>query len=471
MTGMDAIGAAEAVALVLMAAGLIQYAIHLVQLASAGALLAARPPMADDSALWASIQEVAPPISILVPAYNEEASAVDSLRSLLALHYPSFEVILINDGSKDGTLSSVIEAFGLAPLDRAYDPVVPHETIRGIYGSPRWPNLVVVDKANGGKADALNAGISVARSPLFCAMDADSVLETDALLRATLPFVDDPERVVVVGGAIRVANGSTIRDGRVLDIRLPRQLLPLIQIVEYSRAFVIARVAWSGLNALSLVSGAFGVFDRETVLAVGGYRRDTVGEDLEIVVRIHRYMREQGRPYRIAFSPEPVCWTEAPSRLRDMQVQRVRWQRGALETYFNHARLTFNPRYGRLGMLAMPHILIVDVLGPLIEVAGYILLPLLWLAGLIHVGFFVAFLALTILLGLVISIGALFLEEFRLRRYSSASALLKLCGVAILENVGYRQLANFWRIIGWYRYLRRKGGGWGHIRRTGFGAK
>ncbi|MDP6953504.1 MAG: glycosyltransferase family 2 protein [Alphaproteobacteria bacterium] len=216
---------------------------------------------------------------------------------------------------------------------------------------------------------------------------------------------------------------------------------------------------------------AFGIFDRETVLRVGGYRRDTVGEDLEIVVRIHRHKRERNEPYRIAFSPEPVCWTEAPQRLRDMRVQRVRWQRGALETYFNHARLTFNPRYGRLGLLAMPHILIVDVIGPLIEVAGYVLLPLMWLGGLIHAGYFVAFLALTILLGLVISIGALFLEEFRLRRYISVSALLTLTGVAVFENVGYRQLANFWRIIGWYRFLRGRGGGWGHIQRSGFGKK
>ncbi|HEX8261241.1 MAG TPA: glycosyltransferase family 2 protein [Allosphingosinicella sp.] len=328
-----ATGAAEGIALVVIITGLLQTLFYVVQLAFAGFALGRRPPVARASSLWNRYSDEAPAISVLAPAFNEEVTIVQSVKSLLALHYPDFEVIVVNDGSKDGTLDRLIEGFGLGPVERFHELAVEHRPIRGLYASERLPRLLVVDKENGGKSDALNAGINLARSPIFCSMDADSLLEPDALIRAVRPFVEDPTRTVAVGGTIRIANGSRIEGGRVLDVGLPRNLLALIQIVEYLRAFLMARLALSKMGVLTVISGAFGLFRRQTAVAVGGYRHGTVGEDMELVVRLHRRLREQKIAYRIEFIPEPVCWTEVPEDLTILGRQRARWQRGALETF------------------------------------------------------------------------------------------------------------------------------------------
>jgi cellulose synthase/poly-beta-1,6-N-acetylglucosamine synthase-like glycosyltransferase len=326
---------------------------------------------------------------------------------------------------------------------------------------------LVIDKENGGKADALNAGINVARSPLFCAVDADSLLEADALLRATQPFVDDPERVVAVGGTIRLANGCQVRNGRILSIGVPRNIVALFQVVEYIRAFLMARLAWSQLNALMLISGAFGIMRRSVALEVGGYSLGTVGEDLELIVKIHRYMRDRNQEYEIRFIPDPVCWTEAPESMNVLSRQRRRWQRGALETFFKHKDMLLNPRYGIAGMLGFPHILLVDVLAPPIEAIGYLLMPIFWATGAISWEFFAAYLALTFAFGVFISVGTLVLEEMELKRFPTPSDLMILTLAAVAENFGYRQINNLWRIRGWWEYLRGSQS-WGEMTRKGF---
>ena len=458
---------AVAIAAVVIGAGLLQNAVYIGQLAFAYRALRRKPPISSSDALWRRYGDVSFPIALLVPAYNEAAGIVDSVRSLLALHYPDIEVIVINDGSRDGTLATLIEAFALEPVDRAYDLQVPHKPIRALYRSAENPSLLVIDKENGGKSDALNAGINVARAPLFCAVDADSILEPDALLRSAQPFFDDPKRVVAAGGTIRVANGCTVRRGRVIERRLPRKLLPLFQSIEYLRAFLMARLGWSEINTLTLVSGAFGVFRRSVVLEVGGYAHGTVGEDLELVLKLHRHLCERRRDYAIRFVPEPVCWTEAPESLRMLARQRIRWQRGALETFFRHRTMLFNPRYGRIGALGLGNMLLVDVLGPPIEVLGYALLPTFWYMGALSPEWILAFVATTFLFGVFISVGSLVLEELELRRYPRASDLVVLAAAAVAENFGYRQLNNLWRIVGWWRWLRRAQG-WGAMTRTGF---
>jgi cellulose synthase/poly-beta-1,6-N-acetylglucosamine synthase-like glycosyltransferase len=458
----------EPVALFIIAAGLAQNAIYLLQLGLAYRYLRRRSLDEGGSTLWRQFSDVTPPIALLVPAFNEEASIAESVRSLLSLRYPNFEVIVINDGSRDGTLAALLAAFELREVKRTWEDAVAHKPIRALYGNPAFPNLLVIDKDNGGKADALNAGINLSRMPLFCAVDADSVLESDALLRCVEPFVDDPEGTVAVGGTIRLANGCIIEDGRVLSIGLPRRLLPLLQTMEYLRAFLMGRLAWSELKAVTLISGAFGIFRRGLAVAVGGYSHDTVGEDIEIIIKIHRLMAARGQPYRIQFVPEPVCWTEAPSTLAVLRRQRVRWQRGALETFFRHRDMLFNPRYGRIGWLGFGHMLLVDVLGPPIEVLGYVFFPLFWALGILDVQYLLAFLALTFVFGVFISIGALILEELELRRFPRARDLLVLTGAAILENFGYRQLNNLWRIEGWWRFMRGTKGNWGTMTRTGF---
>jgi cellulose synthase/poly-beta-1,6-N-acetylglucosamine synthase-like glycosyltransferase len=462
--------AAQAVVLLVIATGLLQTFFYIVQLIFAGAALGRRPPIARASILWRRYADEAPGIALLAPAFNEEMNIVESVNSLLALHYPDFEVIVINDGSKDRTLETVVAHFGLERVERYHDLRVKHRPIRGLYATPRLPRLLVVDKENGGKSDALNAGMNVARAPLFCSMDADSLLESDALLRAVRPFVEEPRKTLAVGGTIRIANGSRIEAGQVVDMRLPRNFLALVQIIEYLRAFLMARLALSSMQALTVISGAFGIFQRQAALEVGGYSHGTVGEDMELVIKLHRLWREKKLPYRIDFIPEPVCWTEVPESLAVLGRQRARWQRGALETFFRHKKMLFNPRYGRVGFLGFGHILVVDVVGPLVEVLGYILVPLLWALGLLAVDYLLAFLAVTFTLGIFVSAATLILEEVELRRFPKARDLAIVTAVAVAENFGYRQLANFWRIRGWWQFLRKQQG-WGTMTRKGFAAK
>lgn len=457
----------ENIAAFVIGAGLAQNLFHLGQLALAGWALRRDRGLPAASLVWRRYAAAAPPISLLVPAYNEELTIAESVRSLLALQYPSFEVVVVNDGSRDGTLRALIETFELTPLQRSYERVAPSAEIRGVYGAANQPRLVVVDKANGGKADALNAALNLARSPIVCSMDADSLLEPDALLRAARPFLEDPERVVAVGGTIRIANGCDIRFGRIERVGPPRNLLALLQTVEYLRAFLMARLAWSEMGSLLIISGAFGLFRRDAVLAVGGYSLGTVGEDMELVVKLHRHFRGAGRPYRIVFLPEPVCWTEAPETLSVLGRQRARWHRGALETFMRHRDMLLRPRFGRVGALGFGYILLVDVIGPLIEIAGYLLIPAFWLLGVLNPPYLYAFLAISFGFGVVLSVGALALEELELKRFPDVRSLAILMAAAILENFGYRQLNNIWRLRGTWQFL-VKDEAWGAMTRKGF---
>ncbi|MBD3680031.1 MAG: glycosyltransferase [Rhodobacteraceae bacterium] len=454
------------IATIIIFSGLLQSFVYFMQIFGAAYVLMTIPPVGRSNLLWRRYSEVFPPISIIVPAYNESAGIVETVRSLVALQYPTFEIIVVNDGSRDATLDKLVDAFEMELLDRPYESAIVHEEVRGIYGSKISPKLTVVDKVNGGKADALNAGINVCRTPVLCAVDGDSILEPDALMRVAHPFIEDPVRTVAVGGTVRIANGSRIRDGRVIGVRLPRSILALFQVVEYLRAFLMARLAWSGINALMLISGAFGVFRRKELVAVGGFAVGSVGEDLDMIVKLHKYMIEQGREYKIAFVPEPVCWTEVPEDLNVLSRQRTRWQRGALEVFFRYRSMLFNPRYGRIGFLGFGNILIVDVMGPVLEVLGYVLMPLLWGLGLLDIDYLVAFTALVFVFGVFVSVASLVLEELELRRFKSPRDLIILLCIAIIENFGYRQLNNFWRVRGWWQYL-RSNQEWGEMHRKG----
>lgn len=458
---------AEGIAVVVIVTGLLQNALYLWQLALAARALAQDPSIGAPTVLWRRFADAAPPITLMAPAYNEALTIVESIRSLLALQYPNFEVVVVNDGSKDETLQVLIDAFELTPTHRHHHLAAPCAPIRGLYSGAKQPRLLVIDKENGGKADALNAALNLSRAPIVCSMDADSLLEPDALLRAVRPFVDDPERTIAVGGTIRIANGCKIAFGRVVEVRAPRNLLALLQTVEYLRAFLMARLAWSKIEALTIISGAFGLFRRQAVLDVGGYSHGTVGEDMELVVKLHKHYRRLGKPYRIAFTPEPVCWTEAPESWSVLARQRARWHRGALETFFRHRDMILNPRYGRIGVIGFGHILLVDVLGPFIEVFGYLLVPAFWLLGLLSADYLWAMLAVTFGFGIVISVGALALEEVELRRFPDAKSLMVLMGAAVLENFGYRQVNNFWRLRGAWQFL-TGAQGWGTMTRKGF---
>lgn len=408
----------------------------------------------------------APPITLLSPAYNEEATCEESVRSLLALSYPDYEILVCNDGSRDRTLEVLKEAFNLESVERVPVSDLPTAAVRAVYRSRRYPNLWVLDKRNGGKADALNAGINYCRSGLFGSLDADTLLEREALLRIVRPFLED-STTVAAGGIVRIANGCTIRNGQVERVGLPRKLLPRFQVLEYLRAFLSGRMGWDALDATLVVSGAFGLFDRSTVVAAGGYATDTVGEDMELVVRLHRHCREEGTPYKIGFVPDPVAWTECPETVRGLGRQRDRWQRGLLQSLLRHRVMLLNPRYGRVGLLAFPYFFFLEMIGPLVEGLGYYFFVLTLIDGRASPLFVTAFLTVAIVLGVVLSISAVGLEEMTFRRYPRKRDLVQLFQLGILENVGYRQLTTFWRVRGTVSGLVGREG-WGEMKRKGF---
>jgi cellulose synthase/poly-beta-1,6-N-acetylglucosamine synthase-like glycosyltransferase len=409
---------------------------------------------------------VLPPVTVLAPAYNEAANCVESVRALLGLRYPDYEVLFINDGSTDGTLEKLSEAFDLRRMPRAPTADVPTAEVRGVYRSTTHPRLWVVDKVNGGKADALNAGLSLCRTPLFCAIDADTLIERDALTRISRPFLEDA-RTVAAGGIIRIANGSTVESGRVTNIRLPGKLLARFQVLEYLRAFLSGRMGWDALDSTLVISGAFGMFRRSTVVAAGGYARDTVGEDMELVVRLHRHCRENRIPYGVRFVPDPVAWTECPESLRVLGRQRDRWQRGLIESMWRHRVMLFNPRYGRVGFLAYPYFFFLEMIGPVVEALGYFAFILTILLGRASALYVIAFLLLAVVFGIALSVAAVALEELSFRRYTKGRDLVVLLGLSFVETIGYRQLNTWWRFRGVISKLRGVRT-WGVMDRQGF---
>ncbi len=409
----------------------------------------------------------APPVTLLVPMFNEEATCVSSIRSFLTLSYPNYEIIVVNDGSKDGTLPRIRSTFKLVPAARVPTASLPTADIRGVYRSERYPSLWVIDKENGGKADALNAGLNLCHTPLFCALDGDTLMERDALIRVARPFLENDD-VVAAGGILRIANGCEVEGGHVKRVRLPGSRLARLQVLEYLRAFLSGRMGWDRIGASLIISGAFGIFKRGIVVDAGGYSRNTVGEDMELVVRIHRHCRELEMPYRMGFVPDPVAWTECPETLKVLGRQRDRWQRGLIESLVRHRKMLANPRYGRVGMVGYPYFFFLEMLGPVVEILGYVAFVLSLILGIASPQYVVAFLMAAVAFGVVLSVSAVGLEELTFRRYPGVRDLLRLFGIAVLENFGYRQLTTWWRFRGTLSWLRGKRS-WGRMERKGFG--
>jgi cellulose synthase/poly-beta-1,6-N-acetylglucosamine synthase-like glycosyltransferase len=411
-----------------------------------------------------------PPVSVLLPAYNEETGIVSSVTSLLDLRYPRHEVIVINDGSTDGTLRRLREAFDLVPARVAMRTRIATSPIRAAYVCRSHPNLLVLDKENGGKSDALNAGVNSASHAHLCAIDADAVLEEESLLRIIEPFVDDPLLVAAAGGIVRVANGCVIEAGRLVEFRLPRSIIARFQVLEYFRAFLIGRIAFDSINGVLIISGAFGLFRGELVEAVGGYSRDTVGEDIDLVLRLHRYLRERGEEYLIRFIPDPVCWSEAPEDVETLGRQRRRWQRGLGETLWRHRSRIANPRAGAFGLVTLPYFLLFEFLGAIVELLGIPIVIAAWFLGVLSVWFFLTFLAVSVLLSVLISIAAILLEEYAVQRHKRPGDLARLVLYALLENFGYRQMTAFFRCRGVVDLVRGRHE-WGEMRRRGLERK
>lgn len=406
------------------------------------------------------------PISLLIPAYNEEENVVQNIKSLLKMDYPNFEIIVVNDGSSDKTHEKIVEAFNLYQIESSQKVSIPTKEVSGVYYNVDYPNLLYIDKENGGKSDALNAGINASSYPLFACLDADSRIEKDALLKLSIEFNKD-KNTIVAGGIVRIANGSVIRDGEFKGFSMPKKIIERFQIVEYYRSFLSGRVSWGISNSMLIVSGAFGVFQKQAVIEVGGYKTNTIGEDMEIVVRLHSYMKKHKRKYKIIFCEDAVCWTQGPMSLKDIRGQRRRWQIGLLDTLISHKNLLFNPKYGTVGLVAVPYFWIFELSGALIEVLGYFIIPFSLIMGELNIFFFVIYFLLATLLGIMLSIGSLILEQYTKKNAMTAKQYILISVYAILENFGYRQLITLFRVEGVlkYRKLRQT---WGKIKRKEF---
>src|SRR5438876_5546155 len=404
---------------------------------------------------WINDSPMAPPIAIIAPAHNEEGSIRVAVRNLLELDYPELEVIVVNDGSEDRTLEEMREEFRLRLVRAVYIPQVTSAPVRGLYRSDVDVRLLVVDKEPAGsKADAVNAGLNAATSPYVCVVDADSVLERDALLRIMVPVLADPKRVVSVGGIVRVLNGSEIEGGRMRRVRLPRKSIEVIQVVEYLRAFLIGREAWARGNMLMIISGAFGVFRTDLVRAVRGYRASSIGEDFDLVARLHRRLLERKEDYYIQFVPDPVCWTEVPSDIRSLARQRARWQKGLLDVLWTNKDMLFRPRYGRVGCLALPYLWLFELLAPVIELGGIATIVLAACLGVLNGAFCLQFLLFGYAFATVISIGSVLQEELTYKRYNDWQDVVRLVSYCFLEHFPYRQMHMIWRLQGLWQYFR-----------------
>ncbi len=411
--------------------------------------------------------EYTPSISIIVPARNEEHTIVETVISLFRLDYPDFEIVVVNDGSTDSTLDSLIDYFELKPVEASYENSedwIPCETVHGLYSSFVHSHLLVVDKKNGGKSDALNAGINFAKHPLFCSIDADSILEKQTLLKLVQPFLNS-EETVAVGGIVRVANGCTIRDGVLKDVVLPLSPLIITQIIEYLRAFLTNRVGWEKINSLVIISGAIGLFKRSVVMELGGYKH-TIGEDMELTLRMHKHLRQKRRKYRIDFAPDAVCWTQVPTNLKSLSSQRIRWQRGMIDSLWTHKDMLFNPRYGTVGFLALPYFWFFEMMGPAIEASGYVVLLWVFASGVIS-EFFVFVFLMAYLFGLFFSLVAIFINEISYNYYKRYKEILKLILYAMLDPIWYRPFTVYWRIKAFLGYTKGRRS-WGTIKRETF---
>ncbi|WP_411344885.1 glycosyltransferase [Paenibacillus sp. WLX1005] len=419
-------------------------------------------------------EELAPPLSIIVPAYNEELNIVWSVRSLLGINYKQFEVVVVNDGSKDRTAQELIEEFNMVEIKsrvRWSGLGKPTQPIRGIYRSLQHNNLVLVDKENGGKADALNVGINVCQYPYFASLDGDTVLDQDAFIKVMKPIMDagPNEEIVATGGSVGIANGSYVDSGYLSrdSVRLSNKPLVVMQVIEYLRAFLMGRIGLSRYNLLLIVSGAFGIFKKSWVIEVGGYDVNTIGEDMELVVRLHRRIQEKKSKAQIVYVPDPVCWTEAPEQAKILRRQRTRWHRGLFESLWKNRKMLLNPRYGKIGMISMPYFLFVELLGPAVELAGIITVITGLFLDTIDIRITIILAFLMLLYGSLLSMGAVLFEEWCFKRYNRVSDLTRLFFYALSETLWYRPMMTFWRFEGLVRIAARKKHVWGDMARGG----
>jgi poly-beta-1,6-N-acetyl-D-glucosamine synthase len=412
-----------------------------------------------------------PSISVVAPAYNEGLNIVDNIRSLLSMRYSNYTVIVVNDGSKDDTLAKSIAAYDLEKMDFDYDMKLETKPVRGVYKSknPAFQKLIFVDKVNGGKADAINVGVNISDADYFACIDVDCILEADAFLKMVKPImVESEKRVVAVGGIVWLTNDSEIEGGKLLQVNAPLTYIARIQVIEYIRAFLLGRTAWAERNGLLLISGAMGLFERKLSLEIGGYNHKTVGEDMELVMRMHRVMRERKEPYLVSYAPEPLCWTEGPSSYNILGKQRNRWTRGTIDCLKMHKKMFFNYKYGIIGLLSYPYWFFGEWLAPLLEFFGLFFFTIVVILGLVNWELALLLMLFVYAFAIFFSSYALFVQELSYFKYANRKDVIKLFLTILVEPFYYHPRVVWWAVKGNYDYFIKKSHGWGEMVRTGF---
>lgn len=409
-------------------------------------------------------------VSIIAPAYNEGLSIVSNVKSLLLQEYPKFEVIIINDGSTDDTLEKLIREFSLIQVDFFYQDKIKTKPVRGHYRStnPIYNKLLIVDKVNGGsKADASNAGINSAKYSLFVCTDVDCILRKDTIAMLVKPFVESTTKVIATGAAIRISNSCEFKEGMLFQSHYPKNFFARFQELEYIRSFLYGRMAWSRLNGLLLVSGGLGMFDKTLVIEVGGYKKESLGEDMELITRMRKYMHLKKEKFSIKYIPESLCWTEGPSDSEIFIRQRTRWGRGLIQNLFLHKDMVFNPKYGITGMLVLPYYILFEFLVPVLEVIGilFILLDVFYF-GLDYYFLFIISLAVYLFYALV-TLLSIYIDQ-SIKQYNSIKDIMTLIAMIFLEPFLYHPINIYASLKGYLHFLFNKEKKWGEMTRQGF---
>jgi cellulose synthase/poly-beta-1,6-N-acetylglucosamine synthase-like glycosyltransferase len=413
---------------------------------------------------------LSPGISIITGAFNEELNIIHNVRSLLNMNYPLFEVIIVNDGSTDKTLEKLIQEFELTEVTFAYHYFIHSAEVQRIFKSenPACSNLLVIDKANGGcKADAINAGINASSYPYFLNTDVDCILDNDTLIQLIQPFVDDEKRVIATGATLRMVNSCIVDSGVLAEAKVPRQLLPAFQEIEYIRSFVLGKMGWNLINGIPNVSGGLGMFDKEIVIKAGGYDPSSFGEDMDMLMRMSKYMLDTKQEYAIRYIPQSLCWTEGPSTLKVFKRQRVRWGRGLYQIFSTYYKLMFNPKYKMLGWVVLPYNFIFELCAPLVEFLGIICYIYLIASDLINWPFALVLLLFVYSFSIFITLLAILWDQLVIRRYR-VKEVLKLCLFVFIEPIIYHPMVMIFALMGYINQFFKAKSHWGHMERKGF---
>lgn len=425
-----------------------------------------------EESLLRDYPDILPGISVVAPAYNEEVIIIDNVNSLLSLEYPKFEVVIVNDGSKDKTLELLIDKFELVQIPFPYIEKVRCQQVKRVFKSTNhlYEKLTVVDKVNGGtKADAMNAGVNVAKYDYFINTDVDCLLAPDTLTKVILPVLDSKIHVIAVGATMRMVNGCEVEHGIIKRVRPPKKIIPTFQETEYLRSYLLSKMGWSVINSIPNVSGGFGLFDKNVVINAGGYDPLSHAEDMDMLLRMIAYQREKKRKYKVVQIPDTCCWTEGPPNLKVLSRQRTRWGRGLMQIFIVHRRFIFNHRYRQMGLVIMPYALLFEFMAPIVEFMGYFFMVFLMVNQQVNFNTFWLMLFFVYLIGVTMSLVTIFYDMMVKKHYKSFGEYLKLVLFSSFEAIFYHPFIVFFSLRGYWQFLTQKNFQWGAMTRHGFG--